>query len=334
MDNSSNWTALAADGTTPSTALTLANETVQVRFGTDKTSGRLKATTDALNHTLQRSLLNLDLMQFDDIRLSLKSNRLADNSPMRPFYLEVRLASAAMGLNNPANTWRRFLPVTQRDSWDLVRLDLNNLPPLVRGAVNLIQFRCTDASTPFVCFLDDLLAVHEEMIVDVDAALVARLNDILTIGGNPVPAVMHPANGALNQNPPYFEITHYDIVHSRERTRATRARVDFTDDRYSLRPPSNAYELYYQITAEADDRPAQSQMLEFLLRSLPPSGDLPVNGLPLPIESIAVPPFDQVGKLQTNNIPLFYKISTRQEVGTADLVTAAKIVIIAGDLRA
>src|SRR5262249_13220806 len=113
----------------------------------------------------------------------------------------------------------------------------------------------------------------------------------------------------------------------------TRPRGDFTDRGYAIRPASNAYEIYYQITAVADDRQSQSQMLEFILHALTPRGEVFVNGDPLPMEMVIVVPVNQLGGARTDRIPLFYRILTRQEVGPSDLVSAAKTVIVDGDVR-
>ncbi len=333
MQDAAPWKAFAPDGVTPSTELSLQVDTSRPRPNVDPASGRVSATGGALNHSLRRNLAGLDLRSFDALRVWLYSSRAADGTAAHPFFFELTLASAALGLDDPANTWRRYLPVSQVGVWEPVRLSLGDLDMAIRPAVTQIRFRCVSASPPFQCNLDDLIAVRDEMIADVDAALVAQLNNILALNGTAVPAVLHPAQGALNQNRPYFEITHYDIVYSPERTDAARPRGDFTGGGYRLRPPGNAYELYYQITAEADDRPSQSQMLEFALRTLAPRGELLVNGLPLPMESVVVPPFDPLGKLRTDTIPLFYRISTRQEAGAGGLVSPAKAIIIDGDLR-
>jgi len=334
MDNAAPWSAFAPDGVTPSTELSLAVDTTRPRPQAAPKVGRIEGTDNALKHSLRRNLASLNLTTFEELRLWVYGDRTADGTPANPFVLELTLGSAALGLDAPGNTWVRYLPASRPRVWEPVRLNIGDLPAAIRGAVTRMRIRCVEATRPFEWFVDDILAVRDQMISDVDAALVALLHNVLSIGGNAVPAVMHPAGGTLSQTRPYFEITHYDVVHSRERTCPTRPRADFVNDGYSLRPHSNAYELYYQITAEADDRPTQSQMLEFALRALPPSGDLPVGGLLRPFESVVVPPFDQAGKLQTNTIPLFYKVSTRQEVGAPEPVSPVHTVSIAGDLRA
>jgi hypothetical protein len=331
MDNAAPWSAFAPDGVTPSTEVSLTIDSSKPRPGADPTAGLVTATSNALNHRLRRNLGPLDLTKFSDLRFWVYSNRAADGTPNRPFFLEVRLASAAMALTDPGNTWQRYVPVSQTGVWEPVRVTLNDLPAAVRSAVSVIQLRCP--AVPFQCDVDDIIAVQDEMVADVDAALAAQLNNILVLGANPVPAVLHPANGTLTQARPYFEITNYDILWCRERTDSNRPRGDYTDAGYVMRPPSNAYELYYQVTAVADDRASQAQMLEFLLRTLPARGALVVNGAPLPMESIMVYPFDQLGGVRTDALPIFYRISTRQEVGTSDAVLPVKTPVVTGDLQ-
>jgi hypothetical protein len=331
MTNPGLWQALEQDGVTPSTEISLALDQ-QVRFGSNPSSARLSATSDALNHTLRRSLGQIDLTNLDEIRLWLYSDRAADGTPPRRFYLEMRLASATLALNDPNNTWRRYLPVSQVATWERVRLTLGDLPAAVRGALTTIQLRCANATAAFNCHFDAIIAVRDAMIVDVDNALRASLDGILSVNGKKIPAVLHPANAVQTQTRPYIEILQYDAHFSRERTDSASARGDFTDQGYSLRPPANAYELFYQVTAVADDRPTQSAMLEFMLRTLPARGQLLVNGDPLPMEAIDVQPIDQIGGFRTDQIPLFYKISTRLEVGLSVPLRPVKSVLVSTDL--
>lgn len=333
MENVALWRALAPDGVTPSTELSLRADSSRARPGTSS-AGLIAGTTNALNHTLRRNFAGLDLRGFDELRLWLYSDTAADGTPAHPFFLEMRMASAALALNDPGNKWQRYLPILQTQTWESVRLNIGDLAGAVRNAVTVMQLRCANASAAFACDISDIIAVRDAMIGDVDIALLALLNNKIVLNGAPVPAVLHQAEGPLGQGRPYFEITQYDLVFSRERTQTARPRGDFTDLGYSIRPPSNAYELYYQVTAVADDRATQTQMLEFMLRALPLRGELVVNNFPLPMETVEVEPEDQIGGFRTDSIPVFYRISTRQEVGAGELVLAARTVIVDGDLRA
>lgn len=331
MDTPGLWTALAPDGVTPSLELQLAVNSNR-RPNAQDLSAKITASANSVGHTLRRTIPALDLTKFDELRMWTYSDRLADGSAQRPLFLEMRVASAAMPLSHPGNTWKRYLPVTQAKVWAPARFTITDLPAAIRGAVTQIQFRSAAAGAAFQCCVDDLIAASDRMIGDVDAALLSHLHNTLTLGAAAVPAVLHSNAGPVAQARPYFEITHYDIVYARERTGSTQPRGDYSLPGVSLRQPGNAFELYYQITAMAANRPDQAQMLEFVLRALPARGELSVNGFGLPMESIRVEAIDQPGGIRTDTIPLFYKVSTRQDTGVTDAVMPVSNLILEGDL--
>jgi hypothetical protein len=319
MDNASLWRALAPDGT-PSTEFTLVNDPVHVRFATDKESGQITASTNALNHRLQRTLPATDLTNFDEMRLWLWCSRVGDGTSTHPFFLEIRMASATMNLQDAGNTWIRYLPVSQINSWEFVRLDINDLPVQIRSAVNLIQLRCIDATTAFTCYIDDVLAVREEMIGDVDNALLALLHQQVSIAGTTVPAFfVHPENPPT-LGIPSIRITQYDIQYDSERTFSVQARSDFTPTVFRLRPRSIGYSLYYAIDVYADTRQHKAQVMEFVLRTLSPASYLFVNGTELPIEWMTISPLDDTGKWRSDRELLYFKVLTRQDIGVAEQV--------------
>ena len=333
LDNAAPWSAFAPDGVTPSAELSIVVDSLRPRPNGDPQTAHVTGSANSLNHLLRRSLGPLDLTNFDELRLWINGERAADGTPARPFFLELRLGSVALPLGGAGNTWQRYLPVSLARGWEPLRIGIRDLPPAIRGAVTQIQLRSAADGMPLQCWLDDIIAVVDHMIADVDSALLLQLNGRLTLGGTPVVALVHPANGKVVQPRPYFEITNYDIVYSRERTESTRPRGDFSDTTFTLRPQADAYELYYQVTAVADDRATQVQMLEFLLRTLRARGDLVVNGFGLPMESIMVYPFEQLGGVRTDALPLFYRISTRQPALVGDLMTPVRSITVDGDVR-
>jgi len=293
----------------------------------------ITASAAAANHTLRRSLLPVDLTTSDELRLALFSNRVADGKTGTPFFLELKLASAAMALSDPGNTWRRYIPAAQSNVWDTARFSLSDLPAAVRGAVSVVQLRCADAGA-FQINLEDIIGVHDEMIGDIDVRLRTLLNNILIISGSPVPAILHPANGPLSQSRPYIEILNYDVVYNSERTQSFRPRADYFNGSSSLLPLSNAFDVFYQITAVADDRHSQSQMLEFILRTIPPRGEILVNDYPLQVDTTVVNPIDRLGGFRTDAIPLFFRIQARQPMAsTPTVVRAAENILVDGDVR-
>jgi hypothetical protein len=327
------WQALAVDGVTPSTELAIALDNTHPRPGADPRSGLITASGAATNHTLRRTFApTIDLTTFDELRLALYSNRVADGKSSTPFCLEIKLGSTVMPPSDPGNTWRRFIPATQSEVWDTARFDLSDLPAAVRGSVSAILLRCTDAGA-FQLNIEDIIGVREEMLGDIDIALQLLLNNKITLNGNAVPAVLHPGNGPLTSARPYIEILNYDVVFSRERTASTRPRGDFFNGSYSLQPTSNAFDVFYQISAVADDRKTQSQMLELILRAVPPRGEILVNDYPLQVDAVTVNPIDMLGGFRTDAIPLFFKVQTRQRVGSAISVQGARNLVVDGDLR-
>ncbi len=335
MDNAAPWSALEPDDATPSTELSLAPDALHFRFGADRRSGRITATTAALDHRLRRSLPNVDLAAFDELRFWLRSDRVADGTAARPFFLELRLASAAMGLDDAANTWHRFLPVTRAESWELVRLSLADLSAAVRGAVNRLQLRCVDASAAFTCYIDDLTAVREAMVADVDAALLERLHERLTINGTQVPAVFHLPELVPAQARPFIRLMHYDVRFAEERTGSVENRGDYSGPGYRLRPPALAYDLYYELDIPTDTRAHQAQILEFVLATLAPRGDLIVNSIPLPLERVEGGAVSAEGERLTDRAAMRYRVATRQEVApSVPVVPPFQEVVVEADTAA
>lgn len=321
MDNANFWRAYAPDGVTPSTELSMTNDSTHVRFGADRKSGCITASSNALHHVLQHSLAALDLTSFDEIRLWLWSSRGADGSEAQPFFLEVRLASATMSIQDPANTWSRYLSASQAETWELVRLSLDGLQTAVREAVNLIQLRCVNTTVAFTCYIDDVLAVREEMIGDVDAALLELLHQQVRVDGALIPAFfIHPENPP-EELIPSIRIMQYDIQYDSSRTSVVRSRSDFTTSGFRLRPTSIAYDLYYAVDVYAHSRQQKTQVMEFVLRTLSPCSALFVNGVQIRLEWITISPLDETGKWRSDRELLYFKVATRQENGPAEWVT-------------
>ena len=189
---------------------------------------------------MERALAPVDLSPFDDLELWVRCDRVADGSEARPFFLELRLGSAALAAGASGNAWHRLIPVTTPDVWQAVPLALDDLAAAVRGAVTQIRLTCVDASAPFALELDRITALRSELLADVDAALVARL-------GAAAPAVVLPA--APEPAEPFFRITSYGVRPAPERSPASGFRSDFTGQGFSIRPPSIPFDLFYAVDA-------------------------------------------------------------------------------------
>jgi hypothetical protein len=326
MNNAAVWSAISPDGVTPSGEIAMADDTSRFRYGADATSGRLTASAAALNHLLRRTLAAIDLSASDELRFAINADRDTGESGVKPFFLEVRLASAAMSFATPANTWHRFLPVARAGAWELVRLDLTGLHPAVRAAVNGMQLRCVDASRAFTCNVDDVVAVRNEMFADVEATLQRRLHQKVVLNGSPVPAVIHVPDVSLPPRP-FLRIVLRDVRFADPRTPGTSTRCDFSSDGYRLRLAGAGYDLYYQVDVWADDRPSQTRLLEFAL------GELVVNGAPLPMTMIEVRPRDLIGGARTDRVGFHYRIGARLESPAASPVKPVTMLEVMTDAR-
>jgi len=318
MDDASRWRAFAPDGVTPSNALGMTDDVVVFRYGADHKSGLVEGANTALNHALRRTMAATNLADFETLCFWIKSNRAADGSPARPFFLQMRLASASVGLNAPTNTWSRFIPIAQANEWEYARLSIDDLPAGIRNAVTVIELRCVDASVSFTCNLDDMIAVRAEMIGDADAALRARLHEQLTLNGAQVPAIIYFPDNPAPPNAPYFRILNYDIRVLYEQMRAAPTRGDYSGNGFRLRESTVPYQLFYEIEAVADTRANQTRMLEFVLETLTPYSYLLVNGIMLPLQWLEVASDDLIGGSRNGRTLLHFELMTWQERGAGE----------------
>jgi len=321
MDDASAWSAFEPDGATPSTEINIIDDHEQYYMGADQVSGQISVSTMAIGHSLRRSLPNIDLSDYKEIRFWLHGLRKTDGSIGHPFLLRIRFASASMDLSHVDNTWHRYLPVFSENKWEIVRLDITDLHPDIRNATNTMEISCIDAPTEFNCNIESVLAVREEMISDVDQALIETLNEKVEIDGDLVPAVIHHPEKPTNTKMPYILITQYDIRSAEERTSHARIKSNFSENTYKLQPVSNRYDLYYEIDAFADTRNGKTKILEFILSELSPNGYISANGVKLPVRMIVVDSEDFIGGSRSDRLLLHFKVETRREYGNYEIVT-------------
>ncbi|MFN3241080.1 MAG: hypothetical protein ACE37K_06150 [Planctomycetota bacterium] len=277
LNVAANWQTRQPDGTPGSTELTAANATGTSYLGTDQTSMLLTGSTSALDHSIRRTLPAVDATVWPDLAIAVRADREATGSDASPFYLRLRVGSAAVDLDDPANTWHRYLPIKAVDTWNPLRLSLHDLPANIRDAITQVEITCTDASREFACHLDDLNLVRDELISDVDAALHALLHNQLTLTGL-VPALELVTGAALPANPrPAFAIANYKLEWNEERTNRQPSSSDYVDDGFRLRPDRIAYVAHYAILALAATRAEQAEMLDFACQAVPPRATLVVN---------------------------------------------------------
>src|SRR2546422_756303 len=164
-----------------------------VFVGTGPASNRFTATTAAVNATAAfNPAAPLDLGLFDELRFWILGDRAADGSSTSPFYLELfYVASSA-----PALEHRWFVPVNRAGQWEHHIVGFAASEP--RGQLTRLAFRAI-TTLPFVCYVDELLAVREEMLPDAELALTAAVGGNLSLPGLTNLATVAPPNAGDTQ---------------------------------------------------------------------------------------------------------------------------------------
>jgi hypothetical protein len=138
---------------------------------------RLVATSGALNAYVEwLPIAPLDLGRFDELRFWVLGTRPADGGASAPFYLELSYTDVN---DAPGEEHRFYVPVNRAGVWEQRRIGIAGDR---RSAVNRLRFRCL-IGLPFTCFLDEILAVREEMLKDAEDALSARLSQGIAFEG-------------------------------------------------------------------------------------------------------------------------------------------------------
>lgn len=111
----------------------------------------------------------LDLGAYDELRLRIRATRPADGSETRPFYLELSYTDAGDGAGDE-HRW--LVPVARSGAWERRHFGVESDR---RGQVSSVRLTCLDGS-PFECFVDQLVAVREELVDDLEASLAEALD--------------------------------------------------------------------------------------------------------------------------------------------------------------
>jgi len=165
----------------------------QKLFGEDMTSNRLTAQSGALNafaEFIPGAPLNLS--DFDELRFWVRANRKADGSRSKPFYLEFSYTDAN---DTPGEEHHWFVPVNRAGAWEQRRIGIQDDR---RSAITRFRLRCL-TDLPFTCYIGELLAVREEMLEDLEQALVTQLDSQLALPGLTSVALSQTANSGDTQ---------------------------------------------------------------------------------------------------------------------------------------
>jgi hypothetical protein len=158
----------------------------------------------------------LDLSAHDELRLWTYSSRAADGSPRAPFLLELSYVDA---LDGPGEEHRWLVPVNRRHTWEQHRFGIAEDR---RGQITAFSLRCLTGE-PFQMFLDELLAVTDEPLSDVESALTGLLD------GLPLPGVT-----ALPAPPAAAGATTLVLGLNRRLHKGNRLTIDGTDTHHSV----------------------------------------------------------------------------------------------------
>lgn len=318
FSNAGPWNGLAP-GNAPSAELALATDPAVTRFGAGA-SLHLDATTSSLDHRAERAFPAEDLSTLDELRLWIRSSRPGDGAPGRPLFLELALASAGVAFDDPANTWRRRLPVTGPGRWELVRLSLDDLPGPVRSAVSAMRLTVIDESVAFTVHLDALFGARDEMIVDAEAALLERLDGTLPVDGGNAGAQFYHTTGTAPPNAPpagqrpTLRIRLEGVHPSRTTHRAAGTARDYAGDGLRMDARAEPYALDYALEPFTDQRSHDAALLDGLLRAFAPRAELVAGGVPLPVEWRGVTPEPLAGERAVGRLRILTTLAVRPAV--------------------
>jgi hypothetical protein len=157
-------------------------------------SNRLRAPLGAVGATATFTPgAPLDLSAFDELRFWVNADRRADGSAEAPFWLELSYHDVA---DLPADEHRWYIPVNAEGVWEQRRIGIANDR---RSAIDRFRLSVLD-DRPFSIAVDELLAVNEEMLVDLEGALVARIGPSLAVPGLsdiPLAVTANPGDGVV-----------------------------------------------------------------------------------------------------------------------------------------
>ncbi|MFZ3561345.1 MULTISPECIES: hypothetical protein [unclassified Streptomyces] len=125
----------------------------------------------------------LDLSAFDELRLWTYASRTAEGTPRAPFLLELSYRDAA---DAPGDEHRWLVPMNRTATWEQHRFGIAGDR---RARITDFSLRCL-TNEPFRIHLDELLAVDDVPLSDVESALTGLLDGLPLPGVTalPVPA--------------------------------------------------------------------------------------------------------------------------------------------------
>ncbi|MFH0821388.1 MAG: hypothetical protein V2B18_01465 [Pseudomonadota bacterium] len=277
----------------------------------------------------------LETGDFEELRFWFMSNRPAGPSGNHPFYVKIGVAET--NASAPNFVWKRALPVTSPDRWELHRLKLRaQVHP--RNALNkiaLIRLCNCEPGRAFKAAMGGFVLTRPEPITDVETALLERLNNRfpVLVQGKPtrVPAVVGKTYQEPLTNPVVILITPWSVRFLGKPQGSVEVVDNYEDTGACVRPAPWEINLDYCIRVQAAERAHSTQILEQILFDLGSRPYLWVNG-----EALSVEPFhlslDQCASLvPLGEQPLFYRVTSSMEAGEGRHVSFPRKISIAVD---
>lgn len=115
-----------------------------------------------------------DLSAFSELRFWVKSSRVAMNFSDKPFYMRF-IARPATLSGEPE--WYRIIPIQAENSWDLVRLWIEDMPTSLRTNFSAIRIEALAGAPAFSAQFFSLLVVAPNAIADTEQSLINRYNN-------------------------------------------------------------------------------------------------------------------------------------------------------------
>jgi hypothetical protein len=116
----------------------------------------------------------LDLGAYDELRLRIRATRPADGSEVNPFFLEFSYNDAGDGTGDE-HRW--LVPIARSGAWEQRHFGIESDR---RGQVSRFRLTCLDGA-PFECWVDQLLAVREELVADLEGSLARALDGTIPL---------------------------------------------------------------------------------------------------------------------------------------------------------
>ena len=250
----------------------------------------------------------LDLSKHQELRLWLRSSHAGDGIST-PFYLSFE---ATRDPPVAADSWKRLLPVAARETWELHRLWLGDMPAGLRQAVGFLRLRSLAPRIAFRASMDSLIAGTPEALADVDAAWLERLHGRFQVEGGPtaVSAVLDLPEKPGDRSLPHILITPWSVEPADSDRPGGEVIDNFTPAGAFSRPQPRTLQLVYRLDVFAEKRGDKARLLEQILRSFAVRPYLMALGERLGVTLLAPPEPGPPGRT-----PQFYRLAAQLEVG-------------------